>query len=458
MPQDSDGKKPTDPAESGSIDVGFSGSSWSESAEAGERGPHLGAAPEPIGADDSAPVSSGRVKVAVSTDDATGPHSAGRSRRLTAAMQGAASGAVEKLGAGIGTLGEGVSKLGDVTRKVPLVGAGVARLGEGITKAGESIHLLPRVAQTRRGRLLVRSVIVGFALVGSWIAAIVALQVHGNDTPDFRPAAEQILVTLSKSAASIDEVYEHASPRFQEMVRKERFVDDMMDLGATVGKFRELTAINETLVTNGPTGRVGRVSLTASYEKGLCTGSISFHWDQGQWKLLGIGIELPPKLKVTREQREQRVAACADPMDVRKCEIHRVSDTILHQLHEKHAGEVWDASFDVFKKQETRSKFIELQQERRATLGAYKRILTVTEAKVISGTSATFDVLAEFEKSSGVRVVFTFERGAKADFWRLRSFKVAMPMPRADDDKPITTPMDAGISAPRDATPAPPRH
>jgi hypothetical protein len=449
VPSDSDSKKPTpDPAESGSIEVGFSG-------------PNLSATPEPIAPDESAPMSSGSVKAAVSTGEATGPLSAGRSRRITAAVQGAASGAVEKLGTGIGTIGEGVSKLGDATRKVPLVGAGVARLGEGITKAGESIHLLPRVAQTRRGRLLVRSVVVGFALVATWIAAIVALQIHGNDTPDFRPAAEQILVKLSSGPAAIDDLYEHASPRFQEMVRKERFVDDMTDLAVTVGAFRELTAINDTLVTNGTTGRVGRVSLTASYEKGLCTGSISFHWDQGQWKLLGVGIELPPQLKVTREQREQRVAACADPMDVRKCEIHRVSDTILHQLHEEHAGEVWDAATDVFKKQETRTKFIELQQERRATLGAYKRILNVTEAKVISGTSATFDVLAEFEKSSGVRVVFTFERVAKADPWQLRSFKVALPMPRADDDRPAAqtrpnapTPVDAGVTAPRDAAPS----
>ncbi|MDB4953002.1 MAG: hypothetical protein JWO36_571 [Myxococcales bacterium] len=445
MPSDSDSKKPPagDPAESGSIDVGFSG-------------PNLSAAPELIGPDDSAPMTTGGVKVAVSTREPTGPHSPGRSRRITGLVQGAASGAVEKLGSGIETIGEGVSKLGDATRKVPLVGAGVARLGEGITKAGESIHGLPRVAQTRRGRLLVRSVIVGFALVALWIVAIVGLQIHGNDTPDFRPAAEEILVKLSKGTTAIDEIYEHASPRFQEMVRKERFVDDMTDLDVTVGKFLELTAINDTLVTNGPTGRVGRVSLTASYQKGLCTGSISFHWDQGQWKLLGIGLELPPQLKVTREQREQRVAACADPMDLRKCEIHRVSDTILHQLHEEHAGEVWDAAADVFKKQETRTKFIELQHERRATLGAYKRILNVTEAKVISGTSATFDVLAEFEKSSGVRVVFTFERVAKADPWQLRSFKVALPMPRADDDKPIVTPADAGVPAPR--TPAPPHH
>ena len=59
------------------------------------------------------------------------------------------------------------------------------------------------------------------------------------------------------------------------MVRKERFVDEMTDLASTLGKFREVTAINDTLVTSGPSGRVGRVSLTASYAKGKVKGSVS---------------------------------------------------------------------------------------------------------------------------------------------------------------------------------------
>jgi hypothetical protein len=151
-----------------------------------------------------------------------------------------------------------------MSRNVPVVGTGVSKIGEGITHVGDALHDLPQVARTRRGRLLIRSMIVGFVLVAAWIVVIVALQLHGNDTPDFRPNAERILVDLSKG--SIDEVYEQASPRFQEMVRKERFIDDMTDLVETVGKFREITAVNDSLVTTGPTGRVGRVSLTVAYE------------------------------------------------------------------------------------------------------------------------------------------------------------------------------------------------
>jgi hypothetical protein len=362
-----------------------------------------------------------------------------RARRLSAAMQATVSGGVEAIGAGIGTIGEGVTKLGDVTKNVPLVGAGVAKLGESLTRAGDSIGELPRVARTRRGRLLVRSVLVGLFIVTSWIAVIVAVQVRANDTPDFRPLAEHILVDISKGSGAIDKVYEASSPRFQEMVRKERFIDEMTDMNTTLGKFREIDSINSTLVTTGPTGHVGRVSVTAAFERGVSKGSISFHLSGGDWKLLGIGFEVPPELKISQAQRAQRVAACVDDKghdlseDRKKCPVRDAAESILEALRDGRAADVWNAASPVFQKQESRDTFLRIEQEQQASLGSYKRILKITEAKAIGGTSATFDVLAEFEKSSGVRAVFAFERDAKSSPWRLRSLKIVVPMPRAED-------------------------
>jgi hypothetical protein len=206
----------------------------------------------------------------------------------------------------------------------------------------------------------------------------------------------------------------------------------MTDMAVTIGKFKEITAINSTLVTTGPTGPVGRIGLTAAYDNGICKGSISFHKDKGQWKLLGVSMELPPELKITQAQREQRVAACKDPMDRKKCDVRDAAETILEQLRDGKAGEVWDHATDVFKKQESRATFEQIQREHRDDLGAYKRILDVTEAKVIDGVSATFDVLAEFEKSSAVRCVFGFYRESKSAPWLLRSLKIVVPMPRAE--------------------------
>jgi len=353
-------------------------------------------------------------------------------RGITGAAKDALDAGVSKLGSGIETLGEGVSRLGELSH-IPVVGSGVVKLGEGITHVGESLHELPRVARTRRGRLLIRSVIVGFVLVAAWIVVIVGLQLHGNDTPDFRPDAEHILVDLSRGA--IDEVYEQASPRFQEMVRKEPFIDEMNDLVHTVGKFREITSVNDTLVTTGPSGRTGRVSLTVAYEKATCKVLVSLHNDQGRWKLLGIGIELPAELKISQAQREERVKACKDPMDVKHCDVHQAADAILRKLDGGRAGEVWDEATPVFQQQEPKAKFIQLQLEHLAALGGYRRIIAVTEAKLaIGGASSTFDALAEFDKASGARTVFAFYRRSKADPWRLRSFKVVLPMPRAADD------------------------
>jgi len=387
-----------------------------------------------------------------------------RGKRISDAAKGAIDAGVTRLGDGIGTigdgvskLGEGVSRLGDAARKVPVVGSSVSKIGEGISHVGEQLHTLPQVARTRRGRLLIRSMIVGFFLVAAWIVVIVGLQLHGNDTPDFRPNAEKILVELSKG--SVDEVYEAASPRFQEMVRKERFIDDMTDLAETVGKFREITAVNDTLVTTGPGGRVGRVSLTAAYDKASCKVSVSLHYDQDRWKLLGIGVELPNELKITQAQRENRIKACADAMDLKHCDVHRAADAILLQLEQGHADRVWDAASPVFQKQEQKAKFVQLQGEHQLALGNYRRIIAVSEAKVIGGTSATFDALAEFDKASGVRVVFGFYRRSRADPWRLRSLKIVLPMPRAAEaPAPASPPPPApaagsGVShpVPRDA-------
>ena len=414
-PDDDDKPKPE---HSGSVDVALGSSTALPTQTDGT--------PTPVGEMESAPVSSGKVRVAVAGEPTS------RSRRVTTAAADAVGATVGKIGEGIGTIGEGVSKLGDMSRKVPIVGAGVQRVGEGISQVGESLQDLPRIAKTRKGRLLVRSLFVGFVLVASWITVIVALQLHGNETPDFRPVAEKLLVELSKGQSSIEQVYDNGSPRFQEMVRKERFVDDMNDLAATVGNFREITAINDSIVTSGPTGRIGRVSLTVAYDKATCKASVSLHEDNGVWKLLGIGVDLPRELKITQAQREERVQACKDPL-AKSCDLFVAANGLLEDLRDGHAEKVWDGASGVFQKQEERSRFIALQQQYQETLGPYSRILRVTEAKVIGGTNALYDVITEYAKSSGVAVTFGFYRGSRTRPWKLRSLKIVIPMPRAGE-------------------------
>lgn len=360
----------------------------------------------------------------------------GRRRRVTEGVKEALGDGVSRIGTGLEHIGEGVTRLGEKSKNVPLVGAGVSMVGESLTSVGESLTELPRVARTRRGRVLVRSMLVAFVLVFAWIGLIVLLQVRGTDIPDFRPDAQRILAELGKGSAEIEQVYESSSPRFQEMVRKERFVDDMLDLNATIGKFIELSAVNDTLVTQGPTGRVGRVLLTVTYASGKTKASISLHLHEGKWKLLGIGVELPPEVEITQAQREERVQACKDPMDPKRCDLFVAANAILEQLRDGQAGQVWDAATTVFQQQEDRARFIERQKASQAQLGEYKRIILVTEGKVVGGNLATYDLVTEYTRSYGVRAIFGFYRNTKADPWKLRSLKIVLPHPRADESNP----------------------
>jgi hypothetical protein len=399
-----------------------------------------------LGKLESQPVSSGRVHAV------TGTETSSRMKSLGAAAADALGGGVKKLGSSVEAIGGVVEKLGDVTSKVPLVGSSVATLGVGITTVGESLSELPAVAATRAGRVLLRSMAVGFIVVAAWIAAIVGWQLHANDPTDFRPLAEHVLVELSAGSARVDGVYEAASPRFQEMVREDRFEREMADQRATIGGFREITAVNDTLVTNGPAGRIGRVSLLAAFDKALCRGTLSFHDDDGTWKLLGIGIELPADLAVLPPGTERRAVddVCPvkrDPatklaldlgaMDPKACPLHAAAVAILTALRDGNAGEVWDEAAPMFKRQEDRATFEQVARDRATALGAFRRIVAVTEARYTGPDelSATFDGLVEYVKGVA-RVVFVFERdaaGGSAATWRMRGLRVVVPMPRADE-------------------------
>lgn len=419
---------------SGSIDIAMSGPALI--APGDERGAPPRSDAPPRGEAEIAERPAGRPTPARPWPATSAAELSHLSRRLGDAARDALGEGVTKLGSGIGTLGEGISRLGERSHKVPLVGPSVAALGEGISTVGESLTGLPRMARTRQGRLLVRSTLVAFLLVFAWIVVIVALQVRGVDAPNFRPTAEAILRNLSRGSAGIEQVYEEASPRFQEMARKAAFIDHMTDMTATIGAFREIAALNESLVTTGPAGRIGRVSLTVVYERGKTRATVSLHWHQGRWRLLGIGVDVPAELKITKAQREERVQACKDPMDPKRCDLFAAASHVLEQLRDGKAAQVWDAASTLFQKQEERSRFVMLQAEHATTLGEYRRIIAVTEAKLYSaGLTAAFDVLTEYARSQGVRATFGFERASKQEPWKLRSLKVVLPMPRADEPR-----------------------
>jgi hypothetical protein len=312
-------------------------------------------------------------------------------------------------------------KLGEIETRV------ADGLHEIESRIGEQLSHLPGVPKTRKSRVLFRSIVVGFLLVFTWIAAIVWVQLQEKPAPDFRPLAEQVLVALRDGKAA--QVYDQASPRFQEVVLEERFVDNMAELTRTLGRFLEITSVDETEVTQGPGGRTGRVALRLLFEKGETAGNVSFHWDDQRWKVLGVSIDMPDtvaKVESTREKREERVRAPP--------EIRPLVESILEQLRDGEVEAVWTAAAPVFTSSVTLAGMVTLEKSRREVLGVYRRILDVTSSRQNPGqTSASLDALVEYDKGV-VSATFGFARVDGA--WKLASYKLVLPKPRVPSGAP----------------------
>jgi Protein of unknown function (DUF4019) len=388
------------------------------------------------------------------------PEHARSSARIVARRAEALIGhGVSRIGDGIDSLGKGVTALGERAAKVPVFGESVRNFGEGLSEVGASLHNLPAVSQSKRGRVLFRSMLVAFLLVFAWIAGIVMLQLRDSGKPDFRPLARKILIAVRDGHAA--KVWTEASPRFQEVVREQRFIDDMADMKRTLGAFREIAAINETIVTTSANGRIGRVALTLQFDKGSARANVSFHRDAGRWKLLGIVVDTPPELPITQESRKERSELPAEVLgsaikvlqagniEVAKTEEARGHDagvarsttaardsasaTHAEADRDRRSEQVWDQASAIFHNSATRPEFVRLQRERHDTLGNFVRVIEYRSgSKKYQELNATFTGLVEYQHSV-VSAALTFARTDERAPWILNSFKVVLPMPRPDD-------------------------
>lgn len=367
---------------------------------------------------------------------------------------------VSKIGDGIGTLGEGVTKIGDRAKRVPVIGESVKQIGEGLTELGASLHDLPAVTQSRRGRILVRSMLVAFVLVFAWIAGIVLLQLRDSKKPDFRPLSRKILIAIRDGREAA--VWADASPRFQEVVREQRFIDDMADMKRTLGAFKEISAVNDTMVTTGSSGRIGRVALMLQFDKGRARANVSFHRDAGRWKLLGIAVDAPPELPITQESRKERseipeevVSSAIKILQAGNVDLTNIGDgrvpggrdqgrdrdrngrpaaaTSPEADRDHRSEEVWKQASEVFHSSASQAEFVRLQRERHQRLGNFVRVIEYKSgSKKYGDLSATFTGLVEYENGV-VSAAVNFGRIEERSPWVLNSFKVVLPMPRPDE-------------------------
>lgn len=379
------------------------------------------AVPEPVPPEELPPAASGSVDVRFSDPElprAPADEAAPRRRRthtLPVELASAVGAKVVHAADAVGTR---------VVHAADAIGDKVVQASDSIThKVGESLSHLPVVPRTRRGRVMARSVVLSFVLVFSWIAVIVGLQLRHARPPDFRPLAESLLVALRDGHAA--EVYRDASIRFQEVVREDSFVKDMEDMNRTLGPFREISAVLETEINRGPGGRTGRVDARLEYASGSTKGSVTFRWEGGRWKMLGIFVDVPKNVAPpTQEQREARVKGPED-------ELRAAAQQILEHSAKGEIDAIWNQAALGFQQSISLENFRQIEADRREVLGPFRRILHVTSARQNpSRTGASLQLLIEFEKAT---ITGSFEFTRIADAWKLTFFKLVLPLPRVPE-------------------------
>lgn len=311
-------------------------------------------------------------------------------------------------------------------RRAPTLGGRVAdKVAGTIEHAAESLHL--PVPKTRKSRVLVRSVVVGFLVVAAWIVGLVWWQLRGASKPDLRPVAEHILEQLR--AGDYDKVYEDASPRFQEIVLEGDFAQQMANINATLGPFKEITAVSSTEVVRGPSGTSARVSLLMAFERSKSVrGSLSFHREEGAWKLLGVSVDLPPdieKIETAEDKRIKRLAG--DPIVITQALI------VLLRIERGETAKVWDDAAPVFKTAVSKDDLAALERTRAKEIGKFVRINDITSNKTDpAGHGDSLELLVEYDgvEKPLIAVHFEFTRVDRYHAWQLSTYKPIMPLPR----------------------------
>lgn len=353
---------------------------------------------------------------------------------------------VGKVGGGIATLGGGIARLGERVERLPAgkgLGAGVRDLGAGVTDIGASLGTLPAMAKTSRGRVLVRGLIVGLTLVAIWIVVIVLAQLRGGTKPNLRPVAEALFAEIRDG--KFEQIYDASSPRFRELMIEERFLDLMDDMARTLGPFVEIAAVNDTLVTNGPGGRIARVDMLVQFEKGKAKSTLSLQWSDRAWKMLGFSVDLPDELIPVETSQEARRARVSDPQELARVEA--TVRQITAALMAGQAEQVWRDATPVFQASVSQADFARVERERRDSVGRILRYLDTTFAQTSpSKTGATVVALIEHE-AAVVTARFGLERTAGTETWRLASYKVILPMPLPGATKVVAPPSAADGSA-----------
>ena len=269
--------------------------------------------------------------------------------------------------------------------------------------------------------MLIKTIIAAFVLVSAWVGVMIGLQLWRGKSHDFRPEAIAILEQIS--AGNADDVWDHATERFQEMIRRDRWAEMASDLNVTLGGYREIVTVIDSLTIKGPGGQTGKFAARIEFDHATTTGSVSFQKIENEWLLLGISIDIPEALVETAKklQSTERFEAPAEVMT----QVRR----ILEQERDGKAALIYDESEPVRKSVGELHVLQGLVAKRRERLGSYERILDVLKTSQNPGQSgSTVVVTVQYTKEITV-VTFNFTKNDEGN-WKLLTYKVVIPVPR----------------------------
>src|SRR6185503_8739532 len=104
--------------------------------------------------------------------------------------------------------------------------------------------------------------------------------------------------------------------RFQEMVIEESFLFGAEEMNRTLGKFLEVASVVKTDMYHGPSGDTARVELWLDYEKGRAKGIMSFLYENNDWRIIGLSVDLPTDVIAIETSPEARAARVAAPPEI----------------------------------------------------------------------------------------------------------------------------------------------
>lgn len=284
-----------------------------------------------------------------------------------------------------------------------------------------------RRVRGRRRRLALALVIL--VLGSAAVAGVAFLSGEYRQERAFKREAERVLAQLSDGSA--EDVYEQASPRLQQTLIVDRFLEQVARMRATLGRFVRVADVIDVEPAVGVAGMTARVVLELDFERGTTIGALSFHRARdGAWRLLGFGVEIPVALQPRAAALEAQAQRQGAPP-----EVIALVHSVLQGVREGRISEVHDAASPVFKGTVSIQAFQTMLQSHRAQLGNFVRVLgVVSSARSPDLDRARVQAILEYEKG---KTTGTFEFIQVDGDWRLLNFKIVIPF---GDGEPAITP------------------